>query len=118
VVHDPAGVVFHYSVFLVQPLQRMLEKKKELYEILMSRTTSPIDVRTSKLNKSSVRSETTLSWITELDGYMKARVRLCRHGSKVDRHHVGYLLEINDTRALIGQMVDVCETTMIWLDDR
>jgi hypothetical protein len=35
----------------------------------------------------------------------------------VDRHHVGYLLEINDTRALIGQMVDICETAMIWLDD-
>jgi hypothetical protein len=45
----------------------------------------------------------TLSWITKQDRYMKARVRPWRHGSKVDRHHVGYLLEISDTRALTGQ---------------
>jgi hypothetical protein len=32
---------------------------------------------------------------------------------EVDRHHVGYLLKISDTRALLGQMEDVCETTTI-----
>jgi hypothetical protein len=37
---------------------------------------------------------------------------------EVDRHHVGYLLEISDTRALLGKMVDVCETATIWVDDR
>jgi hypothetical protein len=47
----------------------------------------------------------------------KGTVRSWWHGSKVDRHHVGYLLKINDTRALIGQMVDVYETDMTWLDD-
>jgi hypothetical protein len=36
----------------------------------------------------------------------------------VDRHHVGYLLKIDDTQALIGQMVDICEIAMILLDDR
>jgi hypothetical protein len=49
---------------------------------------------------------------------MKARVRSWWHGSKVNRHHVGYLLEISDTRALLGKMVDVCEIAMIWPDGR
>jgi hypothetical protein len=35
-----------------------------------------------------------------------------------DRHHVGYLLKIDDTWALLGQMADICETAMIWPDDR
>jgi hypothetical protein len=34
---------------------------------------------------------------------MKSRMRSKQHGLKVDRHHVGYLLEIGDTRALTGQ---------------
>jgi hypothetical protein len=112
------NMALHYLVFLVQQLERMLGKGKELSQISMPRTTSPIGVRTSKLNRSSAWSEMTLSWITEQDGYMKTWVRSWWHGSKVDRYHVRYLLEINDTRALIGKMVDVCETTIIWLDDR
>jgi hypothetical protein len=36
---------------------------------------------------------------------------------EADRHHVGYLHEISDTRALLGQVADVCETTTIWVDD-
>jgi hypothetical protein len=36
----------------------------------------------------------------------------------VDQHHIGYLFEISDTRALLGQMVDGCETTTIWLNDK
>jgi hypothetical protein len=32
---------------------------------------------------------------------------------EVERHHVGYLLKISNTRALLGQMADVCETAMI-----
>jgi hypothetical protein len=43
----------------------------------------------------------------------RSRVRSGQPGSTVDRHHVGYLLKINDTRAPIGQMVDVCEATTI-----
>jgi hypothetical protein len=96
----------------------MLRKEKGLSQIPMPRATSPIRARTSKLNQSSARSEMTFSWITEQDGYMKARVRSWRHGSNVDRHHVGYLLDIIDTRALLGQMVDICKTAIIWLDDR
>jgi hypothetical protein len=72
VLHDSIGVVFHYSVFLVQPLERMLGKEKELSQIPMSRTTSPIGVRTSKLNRSSTRSEMIFSWMVEHDGYTKA----------------------------------------------
>jgi hypothetical protein len=37
---------------------------------------------------------------------------------EVDRHHVGYLLEISNTRALLGQMAVVCETVMIWIGER
>jgi hypothetical protein len=37
---------------------------------------------------------------------------------EVDRYHVGYLLKIRNTRALLGKMVDACETAMIWVDDR
>jgi hypothetical protein len=35
--------------------------------------------------------------------FLMSRARSTRHGSKVDRHHVGYLLEISDTWAQIGQ---------------
>jgi hypothetical protein len=91
---------------------------KELSQIPMSRMTSPTGVRTSKLNRSSALSKMTFSWITKQDSYMKARVRSWWHGSKVDRHHVGYLFEISDTRALLGQMADICESTTIWVDDR
>jgi hypothetical protein len=59
----------------------------------MSRTTSPIEVRTSKLNQSSARSEMTLSWITEHDRYMKAQRDHDDMAWKVDCHHVGYLLK-------------------------
>jgi hypothetical protein len=118
VLPDSTGVVFHYSIFLVQPLEQMLRKGKELSQIPMLRTTSPIGVTTSKLNQSLTWSEMTLSCITEPNGYMKARVRSWWHGSKVDWHHIGYLLKINGSQALIGQMVDICETAMIWLDDR
>jgi hypothetical protein len=48
----------------------------------------------------------------------KGTVRSWWHGSKVDRYHVGYLFKISDTQALVGQMVDGCETATIWLDDR
>jgi hypothetical protein len=37
---------------------------------------------------------------------------------EVDRHRVGYLLEISDTRALLGQMADVCKTAVVWVYDR
>jgi hypothetical protein len=67
--------------------------------------------KTSKLNLHS------LGWWNRMDT-QKARVRSWWHGSKVGQHHVGYLLKINDTQTLIGQMVDVCETTMIWLDNK
>jgi hypothetical protein len=72
-LHDSGCSALHYSILLVQQLERELRKEKEPSQIPMSRTTSPIEVRTSKLNQSSARSEMTLSWITEQDGYMKAR---------------------------------------------
>jgi hypothetical protein len=76
---------------------------KELSQIPTSRMTSPIGVRTFKLNQSLVQSKMTFSWITEHDRYMNAWVRSWRHGLKADRHHVGYLLKICDTWVLIGQ---------------
>jgi hypothetical protein len=75
VLHDSADVVLHYSIFLVHQLNRMLGKEKKLSQIPTSMTTSPIGVRTCKMNQSSARSEMTLSWIIEQDGYLKARVR-------------------------------------------
>jgi hypothetical protein len=50
----------HSSIFLVQWLERMLRKEKELSQIPVTRTTSPIEVRTSKVNRSSTRSNMTL----------------------------------------------------------
>jgi hypothetical protein len=47
-------------------------------------------------------------------------VRSWWHGSKVDRHHVGYFLKISDTWALWGNMVmrRHLRTTTIWHKDR
>jgi hypothetical protein len=59
--------MFHYSIFLVQPLEQMLGKGKELSQIPMLRTTSPIGVTTSKLNQS-------LTW-SGLCGVTRARRR-------------------------------------------
>jgi hypothetical protein len=67
VLPDSAGVMFHYSIFLVQPLEQMLGKGKELSQIPMLRTTSPIGVTTSKLNQS-------LTW-SGLCGVTRARRR-------------------------------------------
>jgi hypothetical protein len=72
-LHDSAGVVFHYSVFLVKPLKWILGKENELSQIPMSRTTSPIGVRTSKLNRLLTGSKMIFSWMVELDGYTKAQ---------------------------------------------
>jgi hypothetical protein len=47
--------------------------EKELSQILTSRMTSLNWVRTSKLTRSSARSETTFPWITKQVGYTKAR---------------------------------------------
>jgi hypothetical protein len=57
-----------------------------------------LDNRTGQIHEGA--SEITTTWL------------------EVDRHHAGYLLKINNTRALLGQMVDVCETVMIRPDDR
>jgi hypothetical protein len=118
VLHDSACIALPYSVVLVQRLKSDTQNGKEHSQVPKSRTTSFIEVRISKLNRTSARLKMTFSWITERDRYMKARVRSWWHGSEVDRHLVGYLLEISDTRALVGQMVDGCKTAMIQLDDR
>jgi hypothetical protein len=118
VLHSSTCVRLHYSIFLIHLLDRTLRMEKKLSWVPMSRTTSPVGVRTSKLTRSSARSEATFPWMTKQVGYTKARGRSWWHDSKVDWHHVWYLLKISDTRAPIGQMVDVCKTTTIWLDDR
>jgi hypothetical protein len=57
-----------------------------------------LDNRTGQIHEGA--SDITMTWL------------------EVDRHHVGYLLEISNTRALLGQMADICETAMIRPDDR
>jgi hypothetical protein len=104
VLHDSTYFGLHYSVFLVQWLELDTHNGKEHSQVPKSRTTSSIEVRTSKLNRTSAWLKMTFSWITEQDRYIKARVRSWLHGSEVDRHHVRYMLEISDTRALVGQL--------------
>jgi hypothetical protein len=55
--------------------QADVRNEKELHQLPMSRMTSPIGVRTSKLNRSSARSKMTFSWITEQDGCTQAHMR-------------------------------------------
>jgi hypothetical protein len=118
VLHDSACIVLPYSVFLIQRLKSDTQNGKEHSEVPKSRTTSFIEIRIYKLNQTLALLKMTFSWITEQDRYMNAWVRSWWHGSEVDRHHVGYLLKISDTRALVGQMVDGWKTTTIRLDDR
>jgi hypothetical protein len=117
-LQESPGVVLQYSIFLVHQLNRMLKIEKNFLKFQRRGWHHPSGVRTSKLNRSSARSKMTFSWITEQDRYMKAWVRSWWHGLNVERHHVGYLLEISDTRAILGQMADVYETATIWLDGR
>jgi hypothetical protein len=72
VLHDSACVTLPYSVFLVQQPEWTLRKGKELSQIPMSRTATLIGVRTSKLNRSSVRVEMIISWTIEQGRYMKS----------------------------------------------
>jgi hypothetical protein len=44
-----------------------------------------------------------VSLYNSTEWFLVSRARSTRHSSKVDRHHVGYLLEISDTRALTRQ---------------
>jgi hypothetical protein len=112
VLPNSACFGLHYSVFLVQWHESDTQNGKEDSQVPKSRMTSFIEVRTSKRNWSLARSKMTFPWIPEQDRYMKARVRSWWHDSEVDRHHVGYLLEIND----MGNWVNVGRTSMIWLD--
>jgi hypothetical protein len=49
----------------------------------------------------AIRNDVSLDNLIEW--FLMSLARSTRHGSKVNRHHVGYLLEISDTWALIGQ---------------
>jgi hypothetical protein len=49
-------------------------------------------------NELRTRSETSFVWIIDHDGCTRTQVRSWWHGSKVARHHVGYLLNIGDAR--------------------
>jgi hypothetical protein len=49
-------------------------------------------------NELRTRPETSFVWIIDHDGCTRTQVRSWRHGSKVARHHVGYLLNIGDAR--------------------
>jgi hypothetical protein len=56
------------------------------------------------LDRSELRTwlETSFIWIIEQDEYTMTQVRSWQHGTKVAWHHVGYLLNISDARALTG----------------
>jgi hypothetical protein len=73
---------------------------------------------TSRLKQSLARVEMTFFWMDRTGWVHKVAGELITTWLKSGPTHVGYLLRIHDPRALIGQVVNVCETTMIWLDDR
>jgi hypothetical protein len=62
---------------------------EELSQVPMLRLTPSIGVRTSKLKRSSMRSEVTFSWIEEHDGYIKSR-EIKMTGLGVNQHQAGY----------------------------
>jgi hypothetical protein len=68
----------------------------------MLRLTPSIGVRTSKLKRSSVRSEVTFSWIEEQDGYIKSH-EIETTGLGVNQHQAGYWTDLVNTKALLGQ---------------
>jgi hypothetical protein len=104
VLHDSTCIVLPYSVFLVQRCESDSQNGKGHSQVPKSWTTSSIEVTTSKRNRSLVQSKTTFPSIPKQDRYMKARMRSWWHGLEVDRYHIGYLLEISDTRAPAGQL--------------
>jgi hypothetical protein len=68
-------IVLHDSVFLVQRLESDTQNGKDHSQVLKSRMSSSIEVRTSKWNRSLAQLKTTFHWIPEQDRYKKARVR-------------------------------------------
>jgi hypothetical protein len=74
---------------------------KELSQVPMLRLTPSIGVRTSKLKRSSVRSEVTFSWIEEQDGYIKSH-EIETTGLGVNQHQVGYWTDLVNTKALLA----------------
>jgi hypothetical protein len=116
VFHDSSCVVLHYSIFLVHQAIGYSEWKRTFsnsnfedgithrgknfqIESILSTIKDGILLDNRKGQIHEDMSETMMTWL------------------EADRHHVGYLHEISDTRALLGQVADVCETATIWVDD-
>jgi hypothetical protein len=73
---------------------------EELSQVLLLRLTPSIGARTSKLKQSLARSEVTLSWIVEQDGYTKS-CEIKMTGLGVNQHQVGYWIDLVNTKALL-----------------
>jgi hypothetical protein len=73
---------------------------EELSQVPMLTLTPSIGVGTSKLKRSSVRSEVTFSWIEVQDGYIMSR-EIKTTGLGVHQHQTTYWIGLVNTNALL-----------------
>jgi hypothetical protein len=93
----------------------MLGMEHIFSQVPMARMTSPIEVRTSKLNRSLVRSKMIFSWMVEHDWYTKSWVRSYWHGIEMDNTVLSLDWPWRFTSAIraLGRMLEgTHETTM------